>query len=302
MDRTEGDSSQRLYLREPGSVAAILALVAGLGFVSYTMLIQQLVVVAFLMLTAGAWLAVVHQRGEAVVGIGVALMTWGMLFSERARVPWSEEQAWMDGWVLYALWVVAAVGYWAGTKMQEDLRPGVCRASAAMALPGALALVATVAAALLYPTGQSYTMQLAPGWTRLPSQVYWYQMWPYGTDLTAQYGATADPDRTNAPGYPTIGLSVVGGRPGQTGADCFQMLWGTEMQVGDPDANPNPDAYYVTGQDESGTSYHAFTLARTRFVGVMTENLCYLVVFTLPRGSPITETDVSAIFATFRFR
>ena len=303
---------------------AALAVVAGLGLGTYAALSYQIVIVAVLWFLAAVLVGVVWMRGlhtqvggwVAVAALFSALCVWAMLWSSRPKVPWSGPDPAWDWAQSYGLvlmyWLLVPTGMKIGMKTRISTPARAARrACAAIALPGAIALVASTGGAVLYPSGQSYSMELPPGWTRFPSQPYWYQMWPYGRDLTAQYGSSVDPDRTQDAVYPTIAISVQGARHGSDAQGCYQTLresaesWmyvPLDLDSDDSSVNPNPDAYYVSGRDDSGAEYHVFTLARTRLVGAMTENLCYLAVFTLPRGSPITEADVTAIFSTFRFR
>ena len=299
-----------------GAGAHALAFVAGLGFGTYALVwIPDIPSIAFLLFMAPLWVSSVNRRAIGLVGVWIALLSWPALWTGRPKVPWwegSPMSGLLEGLIVYGL-VLVALGYVAGLPARRLGGSKVMsRLSAVAAVPGVAMLVATAAPAMSVPATESFSLDLPAGWTVSPSRPqYWSAIWPYGQDFTAQYGTQAPLDRTAAPSRPVVGVSVTGGEDEQDAQGCFWMLseyplsWAADyrdLEDAPPAPNPLPDAYATARQDNAGTTYYIYSLARMRTLGIMTEQLCYLVVFTLPPDSPITEADVTAIFSTFRFR
>jgi hypothetical protein len=164
------------------------------------------------------------------------------------------------------------------------------------------------------PYGSSFTIETPAGWAPHSVSVDWNVGPEYGTTFRASVSGIETPLDSTGPLVPMLGVSVLRREFGDYAtSDCLMILdtWGGPSSWLYSGINQREDtslspaisgAHEVLVKTPAGDRIYALDISRNRMVGFVPENLCYLVVISLPADSMMTEAQVNDIFATFRFR
>jgi len=188
-------------------------------------------------------------------------------------------------------------------------RPGLV-----LGLVSVIVFASSVVVVATTPYGSSFTIETPPGWATYSVSVDYTVGPEYGTTFRASVSGIETPQNSSGPLAPMLGVSVLRREFGNyADSDCLRILdsWGGPASWLYTGYNEHKDTSLspaVSGAAEvlvrtaAGDRIYGLGVSRNRMVGFVPENLCYLVVVSLPADSMLTEAQVNDIFATFRLR
>lgn len=216
----------------------------------------------------------------------------------------------------------SGLALWLGGRLAPPALPPATarRASRPPVVLGAgLGLVAlgialvTTAVQIAVPSRRSFEVSLGPGWNIVPgSPLESYYDPTYGAHFTAIWGPADSLPRLNPETYPVLGVTVIrtltsaracisqvhGWSDGSGPVYAWEILSQSEVDL------PSGRAYRMTRRapGNGDARLYGWGFVRTRQVGILSEDLCYMVVLTTPTEAALTSDQADAIAATFRFR
>lgn len=264
-----------------------------------------------------------HQRVASALGLVAAAITWANLNDSLAPLP-----AWEgpDYGLIFGAPVVAVLtglAIWLGARLVRPADAAAAPAGRAgnylpARLLGITGLVGVAAAAtamviqVSVPSRGSFTLDLPSGWSELDRTGNRYYYDPtYGAHFTAVLGP---PDSLYGPGLPAvpvIGVTVI--RAPYSPLECVRSVHGWSpsdgalyqwktVSDGDVVMAEGPSHRVVKVQPDGSGLLYGWGFTRSRQVGVLEEDLCYILVITTPTDSLLTSAQADALAAAFRFR
>jgi hypothetical protein len=261
-----------------------------------------------------------YKRTSCLLGVYLAILCWWMILppmlapTEQGESPFLGLADAIRTMFLVVGLLLAAAGHAVGAWLRpsRDWLP-----LRWIAIAGGLASVAFVVVTLAFvtPARSSFEVTLPSGWTTLSETTGRYL--PYCRDFAAVEGSVDFLEEE--PTVPALcGVAEKLTRlPDETDANVGDAEWcyhvfDHEGPTVDPldqwSQRASPPSPAISGAHEeirvsqSGTVVYGLGLERTREVGPTQEQVCYVVVVTVPKGWPMTEADVNGILSTFRFR
>jgi hypothetical protein len=213
------------------------------------------------------------------------------------------------GLLLLAAVAVALPGFLAPGTLPFDR---LLRRSAATVGVIALAFAALTAGLTVVQLAQGpFQVSLPAGWNVVDPR-YAQRDTEYGEDYTAALGSVR-PFELNPPTVPVLGITVVraGLAEHPTASECLRSAYGWPSSMSRlyavPIAQsgevtlPGGAAYRAVQLPDDGSRLYSWSLARSRLVGALPLDLCYILVVTVPPDSEMTEADATALVSLIRF-
>ncbi len=273
-----------------------------------------------LLLVGGAFLSVAYRSATVWLAECGALYCWWWLQGQLAPFPPSEcSFLFCSGGMMVVFHIfgtlAAIAGYLISIVCRLLKRPPIGpRAGLGLGLVASLVLVSSGAIVLVSPSKSSYAIDLPAGWAPYSAAITWLGTPESGTVYRA--AASPVPARTGLyerPPVPMLGVSVVrqdlGLARAYTPSECLDALdtWGggpSWLYRGTP-VDPSPALKVpgaVTVRTADGDRIYGLGVPRTRWVGLVPEKLCYLVVVSVPAASTMSDAEVGVILSSFRLR
>ena len=186
--------------------------------------------------------------------------------------------------------------------------PRLARRASRVGVAVVAASALSFATLLVSPATSSFALSLGAHWEVVPADRS-PETAAYGHHLTAVHGSATPPDRSGWPSDPVVGVSVTRGNGEQDACyrawngwpgDPSPLYEAAPVDWGSVTLSAGP-AYRVVRAGPDGSVMVGYAMARDRFVGVVLERVCYLLVVTIPAGSDLTEADAARIADGFRF-
>ena len=210
---------------------------------------------------------------------------------------------------------------WVGTKLlpprdgRPTSRPGNVGFAAVAVAAGIVAIIVVSiswAVELRVPSRRSFEFALPAGWTVLdfqPFDSYWDPT--YGNHWTAVRGGPDKPQGTEPPTHPVLGVTVI--RAPYDPRECIRSIhgWSTGsvpvyalpmVEEGATDLPAGPAYRVVRKAGDGSLDLFGWGITRSRRVGALQEDLCYMLVLTSPASTGIGREQADEIAAGFSFR
>lgn len=302
-----------------------LAWVAGLGggFLSGVFAIWVLQLSNFdradmalqLVLVLGTVVGVAYRTAFVTFGLVLGLLAGMWIQGLMAPLPPGGEGLFPDRDIIFpfAALFLALISYPISLVCRQlrhgraTVKPGI--------VAGLVALVvvsSSYVALAVWPADGSFTIDTPSGWSTYQVDDVFAGMPEVGSTYRAAQGDVGDLSLPLEPTVPMLGVSVLRQRLGNSGTygdynsyACFRVAdtWGQPSALyldrGADIEAPLPDAYATVVTSSSGARYYAMALSRTRWMGLIPERLCYLVVVTVPKNSTLDLAAVQSILSSF---
>jgi hypothetical protein len=290
---------------------------AGCAFVVLSSYGDYLAVTVPLLFISLIWLSVWFRHFGSVIGAMIAAWLWQPLLAAHQPPSYADVLTFdfaRDGVLVFIGLVVPVIAH--ATSLLFRRRPGrthQVRIAVGLGLASILVFSVTEGVQALVPTNRSFEVTLPVGWTTYNPVTREGDLVPamYGADFSAVNGSTAPEADLDRPPAPLVGVTVYGAWPDSVGSircDIWSGWAGRtygayrgEDDWKSPQVSP-AGAELQASRDGLGDSFFVLQAPRTRQIGLATQYLCYLLVVGVPASSSMSQTDIDAIFSSFRYR
>jgi hypothetical protein len=281
------------------------------------------------LLVGSCLLSVWYKRLTSYLGVCLALIGWSLLvpglFAPSApyECGFCVSAGQVRGYLVFAGFLLAGIVHACGVPLRGRAGPSERRISSTALgwLGGALGVIP--AAVLVFtmvfvpPAGSSFSVALPSGWERVRTS----HAPEYCQSYAAVRGSASlvSARLSEVPPAPALCVAVVSfardtgdGSGSDSGAKwCYHAFdhdgphpnplndWKVQATS---DASPMAGAHEEIRVSEQGDRIYGFGLKSSRSVGLITyEQVCFVVVVTVPSAATMSEVDVNAVVSAIRF-